>query len=132
MMTYYENTLTANEYISNAYNLEARSRAIAANAVLEQLKAIGRADRPMTDHDAATMENIYACLRNLVGEGQLQRTYEHNNLAIANTAPTAAQAKIADLLDNVDLAEDEPERVVAEAPPAKVSLPKSTVPKSTR
>ncbi len=85
----------------------------------------------MTDHDAATMENIFASLRNLAGEPALQRSYEHQNLAIANTTPAPAQAKIADLLRDVDLLEGAAGGV-SEAAPLKVSLPKATAQKQDR
>lgn len=117
-MTYYENQ----SYISNGYDRSARLRAVAANAVREAVIAAGRIDQPYTDNDAAIQENIYGMLVKIVDH--VDRANEHQTLSVANTAPAPSQAKIASLLDNVDLLEGAAGSV-SEASPVKASLPKA-------
>jgi hypothetical protein len=124
-MTYYDNQ----SYISNGYDRSARLRAVAANAVREAVIAAGRIDQPYTDGDAAIQENIYGLLVKIVDH--VDRANEHQTLSVANTAPAPSQAKIADLLRDVDLLEGAAGGV-SEAAPLKVSLPKATAQKQDR
>lgn len=117
-MSYYDNSTA---YISNNYNRESRLRAIAMNAVREAVIAFGRIDLPYSDNDSATTENIFNQLRAIGEEGNVIRQQEHQPLTVTATAPSAAAAQIAKVLDTVDndLRETTPEIAKVKVPVAK-------------
>jgi len=117
-MSYFDVNQT--EAFNTNFNLEARARSIATNAVMEYLRFIGRGDKPVTDHDSALIHNVYQCLCSIVHEPGTQ-SYEHQSLAIAGNAPEPSQIQIAAILDKIDeevRAEKEP-LVKAKVPTAK-------------
>lgn len=98
-MTYYEDTTHG----SNSYNRDSRLRAIAMNAVREAVIAFERIDKPYTDADAATIDNIYVQLMAIGGETNVFRGQEHQALSVEGYAPTATQFQIAQVLDGHDV-----------------------------
>lgn len=94
-MTYYRN----NEDSPETYHRASRLRAVAMNAVREAVVVFGRVDRPYTDADAATIENIYVQLFSIGEENNVFREQEHQALSVEGHAPTATQFQIAQALD---------------------------------
>jgi hypothetical protein len=84
------------------FDRNSRLRAIAMNTIREGVIAFGRVDRPFTDSDAATMDNVYNLLAGLGEEQAVGREYEHQNLSVEGTSPAASQAQIANILAGFD------------------------------
>jgi hypothetical protein len=108
--------------IISGYDLESRLRSIAMNAVRESLIAHGRYDAPVTDSDAAVMDNIFKLLH-IKTEKEIDRSIEHH--AISDQTQKQVPAALTAISSMLDKIHDEESAEVTQIAKVKIASTKA-------